>query len=122
MGGKASREKGKRGERELSRVLSALVGLDCHRGQQYSGERGNPDVVGWVGVHVECKRVERLNLAQSMAQSRADCRPGDVPVVCHRTSRQPWMITLDLDQLPALCRRITQGGGCDIQRKSTGGN
>ena len=81
-----SREKGKRGELELARALRAL-GYDCRRGQQYSGKNGDADVVGLPGIHIECKRVERLNLAEAMRQARRDARVGETPVVMHRKGR-----------------------------------
>ena len=87
-------------------MLAKLFGVDCHRGQQFSGERGNPDVVGLDGVHVEAKRVERLNLPAAMAQSKADARPDEVPIVCHRSSRQPWLITLELADMPDFIEAI----------------
>ncbi len=103
-----SRNKGKRGELELSHVLEEMFGVYCHRGQQYSGERGNPDVVGLTGVHIECKRVERLMLLSAVRQSKSDARPDEVPVVIHRTSRAPWLVTVELEQLPALAERIVR--------------
>ena len=65
--GKASREKGKRGERELAGRLREY-GYDARRGQQYSGMDGD-DVVGLPGIHIECKRVERLDLYAAMDQA-----------------------------------------------------
>lgn len=56
-----SRNKGAAGERELAKVLKGY-GYDCRRGQQYCGANGDEDVVGLPGLHIECKRVERLNL------------------------------------------------------------
>ena len=91
-----SREKGKRGELELARVLRSL-GYDCRRGQQYSGANGDADVVGLPGVHIECKRVERLNLYDAMAQAKHDAREGETPVVAHRKDRCKWLVTLELE-------------------------
>lgn len=91
-----SREKGKRGELELARALRAL-GYDCRRGQQYSGANGDADVVGLPGVHIECKRVERLNLYDAMAQAKHDATEGETPVVAHRKDRCVWLVTLELE-------------------------
>ena len=90
-----SREKGKRGEMELARALRAL-GYDCRRGQQYSGANGDADVVGLPGIHIECKRVERLNLTEAMKQARRDALPGEFPVVFHRRNDEPWLVTMPL--------------------------
>lgn len=91
-----SREKGKRGELELARALRSL-GYDCRRGQQYSGANGDADVVGLPGIHIECKRVERLNLYDAMAQAKHDARGGETPVVVHRKDRCGWLVTLELE-------------------------
>jgi hypothetical protein len=98
-------QKGKVGERELSAELNRLFGTSCRRGQQYSG-LGGDDVVGLPGIHIECKRVESLNLAAAMAQSIADADEGELPVVCHRKNRKPWLVTLRLDDLPEIVSRL----------------
>lgn len=98
--GKASREKGKRGERELAAFLREF-GYAARRNQQYSGANGDADVVGLDRIHIECKRVEKLNLQDAMDQSRHDRRPGEVPVVMHRRNNCDWLVTLELsDWLP----------------------
>ena len=89
------RNKGAAGERELANILKEC-GFDAHRGQQYSGFCGDPDVVGLPGIHIECKRVEKLNLEAAMDQSRRDARKGETPVVIHRKNRRPWVVTMDL--------------------------
>lgn len=91
-----SRQKGAAGERELARKLRE-EGYDCRRGQQFSGANGDADVVGLPGIHIECKRVERLNLEDAMAQSRRDAREGEIPVVMHRKTRSPWLVTTTLE-------------------------
>lgn len=103
-----SREKGKRGELELARVLRSL-GYDCRRGQQYSGKNGDADVVGLPGIHIECKRVERLNLTEAMKQARRDALPGEFPVVFHRRNDEPWMVTMPLESWIEIYREWEAG-------------
>lgn len=91
-----SRAKGAGGERELAKKLREY-GYDCRRGQQFSGANGDADVVGLPGIHIECKRVERLNLEDAMEQSRRDARDGEIPVVMHRKTRSPWLVTTTLE-------------------------
>ena len=91
-----SRNKGAAGERELAAKLREY-GYDCRRGQQYSGANGDADVVGLPGVHIECKRVEKLDLYGAMAQSERDAKGDDVPAVFHRRNRQEWLVTLRID-------------------------
>lgn len=103
-----SREKGKRGELELARALRAL-GYDCRRGQQFSGKNGDADVVGLPGIHIECKRVERLNLYDAMAQARRDAREGEKPAVFHRKNRSRWLVTMELQDFMELYREWEAG-------------
>ena len=91
-----SRNKGAAGERELAKVLRGY-GFDARRGQQYSGANGDADVTGLPGVHIECKRVERLDLHGAMSQSKRDARPDEIPVVMHRRNNGSWLITMELD-------------------------
>lgn len=91
-----SRNKGAAGERELAGKLRDY-GYDARRGQQYSGANGDADVVGLPGIHIEVKRVERLNIDEAMEQARRDAREGEIPVVFHRRNGQPWKVTMDFD-------------------------
>lgn len=90
-----SKQKGKRGELELARKLREY-GYDCRRGQQYCGANGDADVVGLPGVHIECKRVERLDLYGAVAQAKADAKEGEKPVVMHRKNNCEWLVTMAL--------------------------
>ena len=103
-----SRAKGAGGERELAKKLREY-GYDCRRGQQFSGANGDADVVGLPGIHIECKRVERLNLEDAMAQSRRDAREGEIPVVMHRKTRSPWMVTMTLEEWVEIYREWEAG-------------
>lgn len=97
-----SREKGKRGERELASVLRGL-GYTTRRGQQFSGANGDADVVGIEGLHIECKRVERgLNLEKALEQSRGDARDGELPCVMHRRNGERWKVTMYLEDWDAV--------------------
>lgn len=91
-----SKVKGAVGERELANVLKEY-GFDTRRGQQYSGANGDPDVVGLPHIHIECKRVEKLNIAKAMKQSRDDARDGEFPCVFHRKNRDKWQVNMDLE-------------------------
>lgn len=100
-----SREKGKNGERELAQILRAY-GFEARRGQQFSGANGDPDVVGMSGVHIECKRVEKLNIYEAMAQSINDARISETPVVMHRKNREEWLVTMRLGDFIKLYRGV----------------
>ena len=97
-----SRRKGADGERELANKLREY-GYDTHRGVQYKGFPDSPDVVGIEGFHIECKRVEQLNIDKAMQQSVRDA--GDnVPLVIHRKNREEWKVTMRLDDFIELIR------------------
>ena len=96
-----SRAKGAAGERELSHELEKY-GYKTRRGQQFSGANGDADVVGVPGLHIECKRVERLNIYDAIKQALNDAREGEMPVVMHRKNRQKWLVTLSLDDFMKL--------------------
>ncbi len=91
-----SKRKGAKGERELSSKLREY-GFNTRRGQQYCGANGDADVVGLPGVHIECKRVQKLNLYDAMAQAKSDAKEGEIPTVFHRKDRCEWLITMGLD-------------------------
>lgn len=101
--GKASRDKGKRGERELSRKLNEY-GYTTHRGQQFCGANGDADVIGLDGIHIECKRTEAFRLWDALAQAKADARPEELPTVMHRKNNCEWVVVMTLEDWIQLYR------------------
>lgn len=105
MGGRTSQRKGASGERELAALLREH-GYEIERGGSLSfGEV--PDLVGLPGVHIEVKRVERLNVGEAMNQAIRDAekfRDG-VPTLFHRRNRQPWLVTMRLEDWMGLYRQ-----------------
>ena len=97
-----SRSKGKRGELELARTLSSY-GYECRRGVQYKGGTDSPDVVGLPHIHIECKRVEKLNLEDAFAQAKRDAG-NKLPSVFHRKNNGDWMVTMRLSDWIELYR------------------
>ena len=91
-----SRAKGAVGEREIANILKTY-GYETRRGQQFCGKNGDADVVGLPMIHLEIKRVEKLNIEKAMEQSRGDARENEIPIVMHRKNRQPWLVTMDLE-------------------------
>ena len=75
-----SRQKGARFERALAAALRDY-GYECRRGQQYCGANGDADVVGLPMTHIECKRVERLNIHEAMKQAVHDAKADEKPAV-----------------------------------------
>ena len=91
-----SKQKGARGERELSSKLKQY-GYCTRRGQQYCGANGDADVIGLPGIHIECKRVEKLNIYNAISQAKSDINKGEFPTVFHRKDRSEWLVTMTLD-------------------------
>ena len=94
--GRASQRKGRAGELELARLLRGY-GYDVQPGQAVS-YGATPDLVGLSGVHIECKRNERLNVPEAMAQAVRDAdrfRDG-APAVFHRRNRSGWLVTMQI--------------------------
>ncbi len=75
---------------------------EARRSQQYCGANGDADVVGLDRIHVEVKFVEKLNLRNAMDQSIGDKKDGELPIVAHKKSREPWLITMLADDWFAL--------------------
>jgi hypothetical protein len=93
-----SRDKGKRGERELAHELQARGYSGARRSQQYCGANSDADVVDALpGIHIECKRVEKLNIYAAIEQAKNDCAPWNIPAVFHRRNREDWLVTMTLD-------------------------
>lgn len=55
-------------------------------------------MIGLPGVHIECKRVEHLNLSETMKQAVRDAGAVEVPAVFHRKNREMWLVTMRLDE------------------------
>lgn len=106
--GKMSREKGKVGEREVAGILRDY-GYNCRRGQQFCGANGDADVVGLPGIHIEVKRVEKLNLYDAVDQSKRDKKEGELPTVFHRKNRCEWLVTMPLDSFMDVYREYEAG-------------
>lgn len=101
--GRASKEKGKLGEREVAAILRDR-GFQARRGQQFAGGGDSPDVVHTVpGLHIEVKRTETLSLYTAMGQAEEDAPTDQIPVVVHRRSNKPWLLVMKLDDFLDYC-------------------
>lgn len=92
-----SKLKGKYGELEIVKILKEH-GYDVRRSVQYNGaaEDGQADVIGLPGIHIEVKRVEKLNIYEAVSQAIRDCDLGNMPAVFHRRNNKPWLVTMPL--------------------------
>lgn len=73
-------------------------GYDVHPGQAVSFG-AVPDLEGLPGVHIERKRVERLNVLEAMEQAVRDAEKfkDGTPTLFHRRNRKPWLVTMRLE-------------------------
>lgn len=102
-----SRRKGVVAERELAHELQKF-GFEARRGCQFCGKNGDADVVGIPGVHIECKRVQQLNIHDAMRQSVRDARPGELPIVAHRKNYEHWLVTMRLEDFISLLKEMEE--------------
>ncbi len=104
------KRKGTGGERELAEILRRS-GIRAYRNDQiYRGGHNNPDVSAeayGIPLHIEVKRVEKLNVQEAVNQAIRDAADGALPIVAHRRNREKWLITIPL---AALLEIITGGG------------
>lgn len=99
-----SKKKGSAGERELANKLKEY-GYNCRRTQQFCGNTGQADdVIGLDYIHIECKRVERLNIDEAIEQAIRDTKDNKYPTVFHRKNRKDWLVTMRLDDWVQLYR------------------
>ena len=93
--GRASRQKGKVGEREWAAFLRER-GIPARRGVQFHGGADAPDVVAEIeGMHAEVKRVEALRIWPALEQAQADAAAARLmPYVAHRPNRRPWVVVM----------------------------
>ena len=99
-GGRHSKRKGADAEKELAELLMRSWGVVlAARGH------GRDVVSSLPGVHIEVKRVERLDVPGALRQAARDAG-GRIAVLAHRSSRQPWLVTLELTDVPQLARLL----------------
>ena len=109
---KRSRDKGKRGEREVVALFKAH-GFEARRGQQYRGGPDSPDVIHDVpGLHVEVKFREQASLFVALEQASRDAALEDTPVVFMRKLRKPWLVVIDADDFLDLIEEIQNTRMC----------
>ena len=108
--GKSSQRKGADGEKELVDLLQSY-GYNVYRGGSLAF--GNaPDIVGLPGIHIEVKRVEKLNLDAAMLQAKRDAERfhDGSPTVFHRKNRGEWLVTMPLEEWMKLYVSIDRKG------------
>lgn len=63
-------------------------------------ENSLADCEGLEGIHIEVKRVEKLNVEKAVEQAQRDLstkKEKRLPFVFHRKNRKPWLVTGTLE-------------------------
>lgn len=103
-----SRTKGKRGELELAQLLRNQGHIDARRTQQYCGANGDADVTGIKGIHIECKRQEKVNDEAWLNQAESDAKKGEIPVVIYRRNHETWKLLIRQDLADLIWQTLTE--------------
>ncbi len=104
-----SNQKGKVGEREWAKLCRDHGFEEARRSQQYAGINNDADVVGLPGLHVEVKRVEKLNVSGALGQATRDKAKDEIPIVAHRKNREPWLVTMKAEDWFELYKKWLRG-------------
>ncbi len=104
--GKTSQRKGRDGEEELANLLRNNGYHIMRGGSMTFGEV--PDLMGLPGVHIEVKRVEKLNIWTAMDQAIRDAArfQDGVPTVFHRKNRSGWLVTMRFSDWIKMYKRV----------------
>lgn len=94
MGGRGSKTKGDKYERELAAYINEKTGLESFRAPLSGGGKvgmvGGADILGTPELFIEAKRVERLNFHDAMRQAEKNLditKSHSSPIVINRKSR-----------------------------------
>ena len=119
--GKASRDKGKRGELEARDMVREYWNSPkCVRSAQVSGQFAGDLMYGPHGLHLEVKRYKRIVSSDFMVQAQEDQQPGEVPVVLSRQDGRGWDVTFPMNQTRAFLRLLVyQMYGIDLAHAPT---
>lgn len=114
MSGRSAQTKGRRAEIELAGYLQSKGYTEAKAGTALNYGK-EPDVKGIDGLHIECKRHEKLQINKWYEQSTADAErmKDGKPVVIYRQNRKHWMIVLSLADFIELQRGAENGNKSD---------
>ena len=102
------KRKGTAGENELVDILKSYQIRAYRNDQIFRGGIGNPDVYAEIAdesMHIEVKRVEKLNVTEAMKKTMRDAKPGALPVLVHRRNHEKWLVTIPLYYLLQFLRK-----------------
>lgn len=98
--GKASRDKGKRGERECRDIWKKHGYENAHRSSQYCGKGESAADIEGVDprLHIEVKTgYSYKRVYDFMEQAKADAKECQIPIVNCKMDRQEWLCVMRLE-------------------------
>ena len=112
-----SRQKGAQFEREVANYFRHMRwDEEARRGQQFAGGPDSPDVVlpNLEGLHIEAKRVEKLNLYVAMSQAIRDAGE-KLPLVIHRKNCWEMLTTMRTKDMAKVATLFSAHGLLDLE-------
>lgn len=103
MGGKMSRDKGKRAERQVIELLQPVVNevfQTCGKEppvlkrNTLQSDGGGSDIAGLPWLAIEVKHHETLNVSAWWAQTLRQCSATQDPVLIYRSNRTTWRVRM----------------------------
>ncbi|MBQ1292579.1 MAG: hypothetical protein IIY21_00955 [Clostridiales bacterium] len=105
-----SKQKGKRGELEVARILREHGFTEARRTAQFCGNTGQADdVIGLDGFHIEVKRCETTKIWEWLKQAERDHKADTVPLVVFRKNNEDWQVALNFEAFLELLRSNKDG-------------
>ena len=98
----SQRTKGAAAEREVAQILTDALGVVVKR--KLGQARDGGDDISLGPFRLEVKRRETLAMDQWSHQVEAAAGANDIPVVIYRRSREPWRISMLLEDWIVLVR------------------
>lgn len=110
MSGRSAQAKGRRAEIELAAYLRQY-GFDAAEPGAPLNYGTEADIKGIEGLHIECKRHEKLEINKWYEQAAGDAErmQDGRPVVIFRQNRRQWMIVLSLSDFLELQGGLNNG-------------
>lgn len=109
--GKASRDKGTRGELEIAHIFKA-AGFDAERTPNSGGLQIKGDLAHNIeGIHAEVKRQETLKIPAWLRQAAEEAGAGETPIVIFRQNKRvgnvgEWHACIPLNALVELLQQV----------------
>ena len=104
--GAMSRRKGAAGELELAKFLEGILGVPASRSARNGVDQAEDIHHEIPGLHIECKRVETINVHKALAQAEVASEGKKIPTVWFRRNRGEWILAVPAKHLPILARLV----------------